>query len=66
MFCKKECKRKILGNKYISQFSFSTIKFLYISLITIHQHNKYLLSLRGVTGLHVKTNSIKLKIMIIT
>jgi len=65
IFC-KQCKRKLLGKKYISHFSFCTIKFLYISLIIIHQQNKYLLSLRRVRGLHVKTNSMKLKLMVIT
>jgi len=53
--CKLVCKKKGLGNKYLSQFSLCTIKFLYISQCIIHHQNKYLLILRGFTELHVET-----------
>jgi hypothetical protein len=58
---KARLKSKVLGKKYLSKLSFWIFYiFAYLSQDIIHHQNKYILSLRGVTGLHVETNKFKI------
>lgn len=44
-----------IRHKYFTTFHFGLSIFLHVSQGTIHYENKYILNLRGVTGLHVET-----------